>query len=63
VGQVIINDFFSWYDDLFLNSHVAQCLRLDMIRSYCLLTVFVLSFLAGAENAVQLLGHGNLADY
>jgi hypothetical protein len=63
VDHVIINDFFfSWYDDFYLNSHVAQCLGLDMIRSYCLPTVFVLSFVASVENVVQLPDHENLAD-
>jgi hypothetical protein len=54
--------FFSWYDDVCLNSHVAQCLGLDMIRSYCLLSVFVLSFAADAEHAAQSPGHENLTD-
>jgi hypothetical protein len=62
-NQVIINRFFfSWYDYVCLNSHVAQCLGLDMIRSYCLLTIFVLSFADHTENVVQLLDHENLAD-
>jgi hypothetical protein len=54
--------FFSWYDYVCLNSHVAECLRLDMIRSYCLRTIFVLSFVDSMENAVQLPDHENLAD-
>jgi hypothetical protein len=33
-----------------------------MILSYCLLTVFVLSFAAGTENVVQLPCHENLID-
>jgi hypothetical protein len=33
-----------------------------MIRSYCLLSVFVLSFAADAEHAAQSPGHENLTD-
>jgi hypothetical protein len=33
-----------------------------MIRSYCLLTIFVLSFADPTENAVQLPNHENLVD-
>jgi hypothetical protein len=33
-----------------------------MIRSYCLLIIFVLSFTDPTENVVQLPDHENLAD-
>jgi len=33
-----------------------------MIRSYCLLTIFVLSFADPTENAVQLPNHENPVD-
>jgi hypothetical protein len=56
-------DFFSWYDYVCLNSYVVECLGLDMIRSYCLLTIFVLLFTDPMENVVQLPDHENLADY
>jgi hypothetical protein len=39
--------FFSWYDDVCLNSHVTQCLGLDMIRLYCLLIVTFRVILVG----------------
>jgi hypothetical protein len=54
--------FFSWYDDVCLFSHEIQYLGLDMIRSYCLLTVFILLFTGGAEHAAQSPSHENLAD-
>jgi len=55
--QVIINCLFLWYDYIYLNSHVAECLGLDMIRSYCLLTIFVLSFANPTEIVVQFPDH------
>jgi hypothetical protein len=54
--------FFSWCNYVCLNSRVAQCLGLDMSRSYCLLIMFVLSLAVAAEIAVQLLGQENVAD-
>ncbi len=65
--QVIINDFSVYFYFLVLMTfvyipRVAQCLGLNMSRSYYLLIMFVLLLATAAENAVQLAGHENLVD-
>jgi len=55
-NQIIINGFFFFVVWL----HLFKFTRCSMIRSYCLLTIFVLSFTAPTENVVKLPDHENL---